>query len=488
MGAYSNPEIIVDTQTGQHFRNLQQSIAGSFTSFAESYALKQKEKEKKLEENKAELKKINAETENYAFALRSAVNKVKSTNDKVNLVDTFEPLIQKAVMLKSGLLNNTITGAARQSAMQELADINSTIDADFSTSLADLSGMAEDLQAAMLKGVGVAGGLDGQMPANTVRALNILQGKLGGSKKAVYNEANPKNLTWEIYDEQGKLVESFAASKLKQMNDLDINGIKIIPDPTANNEALKNQVSNVFEGKSVDPRDPSKGTQSTGRITNDFLKKANGQIVMDKVPVGDPTQGVYKMVAKVDKDLIKTQVNTQLNAQLGGMDDDSLSMFYNNVILPHKKAKKEPFYILDSDKALDPRERAEAEQAYKSWWLDTQVPNEQPILKEDGNVAVFEEPKLESGSAKKDKKEEKKSQQQVLLEKVFETPSSQRTKNNVGQGTIVKAPGGTRTFKILTPEDGGKTGWWSELDKDGLPIGKPLTDSYVKNQIGYRKQ
>lgn len=400
MGAYSNPEIIVDTQTGQHFRNLQQSIAGSFAGFAQSYAEKQQEKERQLKENKLRLEKINAEVEQYAFAVRSTVNKVKSANDKINLADTFEPLIQKAVVLKSGLLNNTITGQARQSAMQELADINATIDSDFSTSLADLSGMAEDLQGAMLKGIGNPGGLDAQMPENTVRALNILQGKLGGSKKAVYNEADPKNLTWEIYDDQGKLVESFAASKLKQMNDLDINGIKIIPDPTANNEALKNQVSNVFEGKPVDPRNPAKGTQSTGRINEDFLVKSNGQIVMDKVAIGDPAQGMYKMVTKVDKNLVKGQVSTQLNAQLGGMDDDSLTMFYNNVIIPHRQTKKEPFYVLDSDKVLDPRERTEAEEAYKSWWLDTQVPNEQPILKEDGNVLVMEEPRTAQPAAK----------------------------------------------------------------------------------------
>jgi len=57
MGAYSNPEIIVDTQTGQHFRNLQESISGTIANVAQNYSIRQKEIQRKLEENQKKLEK-----------------------------------------------------------------------------------------------------------------------------------------------------------------------------------------------------------------------------------------------------------------------------------------------------------------------------------------------------------------------------------------------------------------------------------------------
>ena len=51
MGAYSNPQILVDTQSGQHLRNLQESLAGSVAKFGQTYISVQEQKRKELEEN-----------------------------------------------------------------------------------------------------------------------------------------------------------------------------------------------------------------------------------------------------------------------------------------------------------------------------------------------------------------------------------------------------------------------------------------------------
>ena len=63
MGAYENPQIITDTQSGQHLMNLQASIASSFGDVAKSYKVKQDEIRKKLEENKLQIQKVEQETE-----------------------------------------------------------------------------------------------------------------------------------------------------------------------------------------------------------------------------------------------------------------------------------------------------------------------------------------------------------------------------------------------------------------------------------------
>ena len=490
MGAYENPQIITDTQSGQHLMNLQASIAESFGRVAGAYKSKQDEIRKKLEENKLQLQKVEQETEEYAFALRTSVNKVKTSDSKINMADTFEPLIQEAVRLKSGLLNNSITGQDRQKAMQKLADINSTVSGNFTESLATLGGFAEDVEKAMLRGFGKEGGLAKDMTGNELKAIRILQGKLGGYKKAIYLNGDPNELVWEVYEEGNNVpIQTYAASKLKKMTDLGNEYVKMVPDRTADSEALRAEATNIFETKPLDPRDPSKGNTATGRVLDEFLiKDANGIVQTEKEYI-DKDKTKYRLVAKVDKDTIAKQLSDRLDVQLAGVTDEELMLYINNVVDPRRIERGLDTSCFDSDNVLSPVEKEEAKRLYKEHFKDTQIADKQPILKEDSDIAIFEEPRTKTKvESSKDKKEGKKSQQQILLEKVFETPADQRTKNNVGQGTIVKAPGGTRTFKILTPEDGGKTGWWSEIDKDGLPIGKPLTDSYVKNQIGYKKQ
>ena len=270
MGAYENPQAIVDTQTGEHFRRLQQTISESFAGVAKSYA-------SKLEANTKKLNEINKEVEEYAFALRTNVSKISAKDNKLNLSETFEPLIQEAVKLKSGLLNNTITGNDRQIAMQKLADINGTVSGSFSESLGDIAVYADELDNLLLKPIGSPGGLAEDMNPDDVRALRIMEGKLDGTKKATFKNSNPNELVWEIYDGKGNLVREYAASKLQKISDLGTEFIKRVPDRTANNESLKSAKPDIFELESTNPRDPDAQMQSNGRIKEAFLKKdANG--------------------------------------------------------------------------------------------------------------------------------------------------------------------------------------------------------------------
>lgn len=400
MGAYSNPQIIVDTQTGQHFRNLQESIAGSFANFAQSYSAKQKEIQKKLEENQKKIEEVNKETDEYSFALRTAVNKIETTDSKLDIAGTFEPLIQEAVKLKSGLLNNTITGQDRQKAMQKLADINSTISGNFSVSLGDISAYAEDVDEALRKPLGSPGGLAIDMAAEDVRALRIMQGKLGGTKKAVYKDGNPNNLVWEIYDDNGELVKEYAATKLKKIGDLGNEYIKLVPDQTANNESIKVNNNTVFETIPVNPKDPEKGFQSTGRITDNFLEKdTEGNIKTEKKYIGGKGSNVYKLVAKPDYKKIEAAIATQLDAQIAGLTDEELMLHTNNTVNEYRKtAGLKPIYF-DSDGLLDNIEKEQAIAAYKDHFINTQIAKEQDILREDSNVLLQEDPKPTKASA-----------------------------------------------------------------------------------------
>jgi len=488
MGAYSNPALIVDTQSGEHLRNLQSTIAGSFANFAQGYVNKQEEIKKRLEANKKRLDEINNETEEYAFSLRTNVSKLSSGNESLNISETFEPLIQEAVKLKSGLLNNTITGNDRQLAMQKLADINSTVSNSFSKSLGDIANYAEDIDELLLKPIGSPGGLAEDMNPDDVKALRIMQGKLGGTKKAIYKNANPNELVWEVYDDKGNLVREYAASKLQKINDLGAEFIKMVPDRTANNESLKSAKPDIFELEPTNPRDPNAQMQSNGRIKEAFLKKdANGVPITREVEIGQKGSGRYKVVMEPDLDLIKAAVNTDLDAQIAGMTDEELMLHTNNTVNKYRvKAGLKPIY-LDSDNVLSATEKAEAIEAYKDHFVNTQIMREQDVLKEDSSVYIYQKEQPTSTTSKGgSKKEPKKSQAQVLNESVFETTPKERNTKGVGLGTIVKGP--NKKYKIADKNDGGKVGYWYELDKDGFIVGDPVSETVVKAQIGYKKQ
>ena len=273
----------------------------------------------------------------------NGVNKLKGINPKINLANTFTPLIERAKELNISILQNKITGSERNEAQMELSEINSTIDNDFAAGLVIAGQMATDLEEASLKGVGVEGGLAKELDPALNRGLRIFQGKIDGSVEAVYEDVKTKKLAYITKDGEGKEVYRFYADELKKMNAQNIIGVKILPDTTANTEAIKKQVSNVFENKLVDPNDPAKGTVATKNINIDYLvrDKKTGKIEYEREPYGD-LPGQYKLVAKVDKEAILPEVRTQLFGQLGGFDDSTLVSYYNNIIVPFwERATKE---------------------------------------------------------------------------------------------------------------------------------------------------
>lgn len=479
MGAYSNPQIIVDTQTGQHFRNLQESIAGSFANFAQSYAAKQKEIEKKLEENQKKIEAANRDIEEFEFSLMTSVNKIEAGDGTIDIAKTFTPLIDKAVQLRTGLINNTITGQNRQKAMQQLANIQATISGNFSKSLASLSSKAEDIMNARLKPSGTPGGLAADMKDQDIRAFSVLTGKLKGRKEAVYEDGDPNKLIWKIYEgENPEPIASYSASMLEKLDNTDNDIVKIVPDRTANNEALKVNNSRVFEVVPINPRDPDAGYQSTGRLMDNYLmKKADGAINTEKVYIKGTN--TYKLVAKPDYDAIKNELNDQLDAQLAGITDLELILHTNNTVNSYrKKANLAPLYF-DSDKPLEPWEKAQAIEAYKDHFVKTQVPGTQDILKEDSGILLMEDPRPDKPKTSKGGKPAAKSQTQQALENIFETPIANREEKGVGEGATVSGPAG-QVFIFY------KGKWYKK--KDGRPTGAALSEESVKNRIGYKKK
>jgi hypothetical protein len=395
MGAYENPEIIVDTQTGQHLRNLQATIAGSFSNYAKTYAERESDKQGELKKQQAiNTKKLyddQKEVEDYALALRTKMGEAQEGNKQLNLSETFEPLIQEAVKLKSGLLNGSIQD--RQAAIAKIAKINGSV-SGFTSSLAEFDSYSNDLENVMLKPIGVEGGLSQEMPAGDIRAIRIMQGRLPGSKKAIYEDGDPDKLAWEIYEPGSNVpIKKYYANKMTDM-DLysDGNYVRTVPDMSVSNEKLKNTVSTVFETKTQTVKG-EEVKESTGRLTDAMLatkKDMPQEIDYQKEYIGGQP-GVYKLVAKVDKNKVMNNgdIGVLLKSRISGMTDSEIIIYNNNIL--DKTIKDAP--TLENTTALTEEQRTKFLENYKEHFWNTQVKHTQDLLKEDSSVETFQDPK-----------------------------------------------------------------------------------------------
>ena len=477
MGAYENPEQIVDTQSGQHIRNLQTTIAGAFSGYAQTYAAReaeaQKELKKQQEINAKELQINQKEVEDYALALRTKMGESQQGNKELDLSATFEPLIQEAVKLKSGLLGGTIQD--RQGAIAKLAKINNTV-SGFTDSLGEFDSYSNKLQTVMLKPAGTEGGLSTDMPVGDVRAINIMEGRLPGSKKAVYEDNDPDKLVWEIYEQGGKTpIKRYYANKMKELDYYgDGDFIRSVPDMSVSNEKLKNTVNTVFETKTQTVKG-EEVKESTGRLTDAMLSVKNGEIDYQKEYIGGQT-GAYKLVAKVDKTKVMgdTNLNVLLKSRIAGMSDSEIVIYNNNIL--DKTIKDAPTF--DTTKALTEEDKANFLKNYKEHFWNTQVKHTQDLLKEDSGVQIFQDPEVKSGEAVKEKKEDKpyfnQSQIDDYNDKWTELAAGQTEK------LVVPAKGGSKTY-ILNKET--KPATIQEVDKDGFVLKKKVSGPYFRQTI-----
>ena len=92
MGAYSNPEILVDTQSGQHWRNLQKDISSTFNKVAEDLAAVAKKNQEYGEKAKSNIK-----------IAKDLTSKMDVDNPNINIQEALNPLIEEYKILQTNL-------------------------------------------------------------------------------------------------------------------------------------------------------------------------------------------------------------------------------------------------------------------------------------------------------------------------------------------------------------------------------------------------
>jgi hypothetical protein len=463
MGAYSNPETYIDTQSAQSFQRLQDTISGSFAKVADAYGARQKAIREQLEENKKILKANDMKAQEYAFSLYTDLAKSTQSDPTVDWAKTYEPLINDAVKIRSGMLNGTLED--KQGAMKRLGQIQGSVD-NVTGSLATLSGAGSGYLSYISKGYGVQGGAASSNDPKITNAMDVLTQRVPGTKEVVFKDNDPTKLIWVVKDKEGNLLHEFDADQLKKISQ-GTGLIRTVPNQIAEFDKLKSTNSSIFEVMPVKPGE--KGDPlPTGKVNPDFLiKDANGKPVVEVNEVVN-TDG-YSMKTfsqKVNVEAIKADPNFQstITAQANGLLDANQSSaidFYNDVMSNPQGRWKGTGFAFDPYRPLDEEGKKKFIEDYKEYYINTQIAPTQTIQKPDSNdVTLIEKapkPKASKTSSAGTKATAAEKNQGAFNDRIKELI-------NTGEGGVSK--GGYTLMRM--------NGRWGVYDKDGLP--KPGTE------------
>ena len=424
MGAYSNPETYIDTQTAQSYQRLQDTISGSFAKVADSYAIRQKEIRTQLEENAKQIKANEMKAQEYEFSLYTDLAKSTASDPSVDWAKTYEPLISEAVQIRSGMLNGTLTD--KQGAMKRLGQIQGSVDSVVQ-SIATMSGASETFMKDIAKGVSVQGGIASSNDPKFLGAMNVLLQKIPGRKEVYFKDGDPSKLMWKVSDANGNVLQEFDADQLKKIS--QGNGlIRTIPNQTAEFDKLKSTNSDIFE--TVPPKPGEKGDpMPTGQINPQFLAQKDGKpkVIVNKTKTSDGTE-VTTYTQEVDFKAIKENgnFNTTITAQAEGLlkaNQSSAIDFYNDIIAKPKGRWAGLKDVFDPNKPLDEAQQKKFIEDYKEYYINTQIAPIQPLLKPDPDQVAFVEKaeKPEKVKADKEDKKDKKESIESIVRRIGNT-------------------------------------------------------------------
>ena len=220
--SYRNPKQIVDTQSGQYMRDLQKSLAGTFSDYASE--------EKKEYERRAKLnEQIVAKSQERINRISGQINQVANANKTTNFDQMYDLLDEYGQYMK-------INPSKRTREMNAFINNMDNSGTTIKNMLANTTANGEDFMSGMEKGLGVMGGVMKGQKEGVIEKNSIMFGynQAPGSKKLNFN---PRGLAAEIridvLNEGGKNVGS---SLNADMDNLD--PVYLIPDETSDMQEL----------------------------------------------------------------------------------------------------------------------------------------------------------------------------------------------------------------------------------------------------------
>jgi len=141
MGAYTNPQEVLDTQTGQYFQNLQSTISQSVAGVATAYKAESERKKKEIKENADKLQASKIAVEKTKSEMFAGINKLEQYRPGVDFNKALDPFITAYGDITTGL--DTGSMVDRQGGLKLQSDYKDMI-GNVQSSLAIVASNGED--------------------------------------------------------------------------------------------------------------------------------------------------------------------------------------------------------------------------------------------------------------------------------------------------------------------------------------------------------
>jgi hypothetical protein len=482
MGAYTNPTIPVDTQSGQYYRELQNTIATSFAGVAQGYSDRAEQTRKEYEVRKKEIQTNIEKAEEYGLELYSELNKTAADNKSIDWNKTYEPFIQEAVKLRSGLLNGSVSD--RQAALTKLSHINSSV-TNVESSLADLSTVGKNYTKAKVAGVGAVNGLATNNDPNVLAALEILTNqKVPGKKELIFRDNDPNQPVWKISGKNAKgqdFTQELDAGQIKNLAN-STGVLQVVKDPGVEYADVKKLTPSAFVSKqSINNKGETETTLTNdinpAYLSKETLEEVNVSPGSETIVGGKQKQYEKILYKKVDKDAMRKDetliMQLKAKAEANLMNPVDAFNQNNDVFSQSSDAPMMLKYPVTAD------EKKEYVDNYINYFFDKQVPEIQILDKTPTNVAtttyqakekdktVITRAKSVSSRLSAAERKDRAAAWQRNKEAVAKLRQSNLSKPIVGPADPNERMVWDPKIKV-TPEEGGaiKMGAWVKQNKD----------------------
>ena len=271
--SYRNPKQIVDTQSGQYIRDMQKSLADTFSKYSGSINTIMKEQAKR---NDA----LAAESQKRVNRISGQVNQVANANKAINFdqmyanLDTYDQYMKINPAKRTREMNLFIRG-------MDNSGIN------IKDKLANTVAAGEPFMEARKKGIGVPGGI--YSGVKNLKKYDVMYGfnQAPGSKKMNYN---PVTNEFRI-SVLGGSGESLGSSLNEDMEHLDTP--QVVPDETKNMKELAAKVAARMDLKN--PNSPAYADQEYQMPT-----EVNNINYLSKLPSRNVFMGLATDLAKAE--------------------------------------------------------------------------------------------------------------------------------------------------------------------------------------------
>mgnify|MGYP002700191158 FL=1 len=293
--SYRNPEQVVDRQSGQYIRQMQQSVAGSFEKLANKISAENKERARK---NEIMIREAEKRSEAAAQSIYQAQSKNKSINfnglnDQIDILNSIYkiPANERSQEDKNFIRNMQYAGTHISDVLQNTS-----------------AGQQEYLEKRSIP-MGNQGGFSLANKPENLEALDILYGfkDAPGRKEARYDMSGPDGpvVYIDVYNEDDKLVGSIINKDMSSIAQ---------PEYVPNLSKQTTDTQKLLEDK-LDLNAVTSMVYANSEPKQ--FKAKNGTIYYTRLP---------------DKEYIKSQAKEDVNAVIVGLPTDEAITFYNDVL------------------------------------------------------------------------------------------------------------------------------------------------------------